>query len=158
MNLINLPGWPGPAGCGGGRPVGSSDLLGSFSAMIHLFNWDEWKKKTVFLPLLDFPFTPSAPRNINTHKLRWMTCLSSSKSKEELTCQNSLVRSGLTFETPVRLFRHINETLAWLMCICFLSSLFPFWLNLFEVVAGRSVSQHALGGGQSVLVISIPSL
>lgn len=115
---------------------------------------------SLFLPSFHtLSFTP-----INMHTLCWMSCLSSSKRKKKLTCQYSLVRSGLTFEMLIALmlYRLLDTSMrrsdSW--CICCLSfpfSLILFPLNPFRVVVGKSISQHALGERQFAHAILIPS-
>lgn len=59
--MINLRGWPRPAGWNSGRPVGSVVLIYPALAlqMIHSFNWNELKGSVFLsrLPLLSHPLT-----------------------------------------------------------------------------------------------------
>lgn len=106
MNLINLRGWPRPAGWNSGRPVGSVVLIYSAIALqwfIYLIGMDSnILLFSLFLPSFHtLCFTP-----ISMHTLCWMSCLCSSKREKKLTCQYSLVRSGLTFEMLIALIRY----------------------------------------------------
>lgn len=80
--------------------------------MIHSFNWNELKWSV-------FPLSyPSSFTPINLHRLCWMGCLSSPGP----VCP--YVGLGITFWNSVSAFRHISETVGWLMCIC--CPAFPF--------------------------------
>lgn len=114
MNLINLRGWPKPAGWNSGRPVGSVVPIRSAPApqwFIYLIGMNS--KDSVFsLSLFSPPLRGPRFTTVNTHTLCWMSCLSSSKRKKKPTCQNSSVGSGLTFEmlTPPILYRLLDAS------------------------------------------------
>ena len=142
MNLINLQGWPKPAGWNSGRPVGSVVLIYSAIALRWFIYLIGMNSKILFISLLScLPFHTLCFTPINMHTLCWMSCLSSSKREKKPTCQYSLVRSGLTFWDAhctdcASAFRHINETEEWLMCICCLS--FPFSSHLIPSGSWRA--------------------
>lgn len=136
MNLINLRGWPRPAGWNSGRPVGSVVLIYSAIALqwfIYLIGMNS--KDSVFLSLLAFLSHPQ----FHTHNhayilLDELFILIKEEKETHLSVLFSQVRAHLWdahCTDAVSAFRHINETVGWLMCICCLS--FPFSSHLIHL-------------------------
>lgn len=129
VNLINLQGWPKPAGGNSGGPVGSVVRICSAIALRWFICLIGMNLKILFSPLV--PITHS----------RRMRCLLSSKGRKKHCCQFSLVRSGLTFETldAQNLYgvfdTSMRQSEGWSVVLLSFTA-FSFPLNLFRVTAG----------------------
>lgn len=152
--MINLWGWPRPAGCNSGRPVGSVVQICSAIALprwfIHLIGMNS--KFSVF-PSSRLAFTA-----INMHTLCWMRCLFSSKGGgTHLPVFFSRVGAHL-WGDAVSAFRHISETIRWLTRRCFHSVAFSShfipsgclrWRKHIPACSGRETVHTSKGEKES---------
>lgn len=148
MYLINLQGWPKPAGWNSGTPFGSVVLIYAAIALQWFIYLIGMNSKSLIFSLV-FPFFCSLCLTpINTHILCWMSWLSSPKRTKKPTCQYSKVRSGLTFEVlivPI-LYRLLDKSVRQadihlLPFIPFLFSLNPFRVMVARAFLARTVRE-----------------
>lgn len=145
MNLINLRGWPKPAGWNSGRPVGSVVPIRSAPAPQWFIYLIGMNSKEFCFPSLALLASPSHPPLHNRKHayalLDELFILIKEKEETHLSELFSQVRAHLWDAhgaDSVSAFRHINETVGRLMC--HLQSFTPFLFppDPFRVVAGWS--------------------